>query len=198
MQKIISRKPRVIGLAGGKGSGKDSVADYLVDKYDFHKISYAGPVKEILAMTFGVPLEWFYDQEEKESPKKELFGHTPRYLMQTFGTDWGRDMVNPSIWVSIAKEKARKLHKEGKDVVISDVRYIEEAEVVSELGGLVWRIRRQQDAVATHSSEMGIPEDLVYDTICNFGSFNVLYAQVGVALARYDRYTNRPDYGKAF
>ena len=198
MQKIISRKPRVIGLAGGKGSGKDSVADYLVDKYDFHKISYAGPVKEILARTFGVPIEWFYDQEEKESPKKELFWHTPWHLAQTLGTDWGRNMVDPSIWVSIAKEKAGKLHKEGKDVVISDVRFIEEAEAVSELGGLVWRILRRPDDPDTLSSERGISEDLVHDTICNFGSFNVLYAQVGVALARYDRYTNRPDYGKAF
>jgi len=86
---------------------------------------------------------------------------TPRYALQGLGTQWGRNVYS-SIWIDYALNKAQQRVAEGASLaVITDVRFINEARVISDLGGAVWRIVRPSldtsavtaAGIAKHASE---------------------------------------------
>lgn len=79
-------------------------------------------------------------------------GVSYRQLAQTLG-DWGRS-IRPDWWVSIAMHRAAQARSWGDSVVISDVRYPNEAAAIRAAGGLIVRVRREGLAsVREHSSE---------------------------------------------
>lgn len=49
----MSSLPTIIGVAGRKYNGKDTVADYLVDKFGYTKIAFVGPLKEVCHVLFS-------------------------------------------------------------------------------------------------------------------------------------------------
>src|SRR5690348_6899955 len=95
---------RLIGLTGKAGSGKDTIADRLVVNKGFTKLAFAAPMKEALNKLFGFdPSDW-YDREWKETPLPGI-GKSPRQLAQTLGTEWGRDTINPNLWILLAQRR---------------------------------------------------------------------------------------------
>jgi len=145
----------LIGLTGLSGSGKDTVADYLVDKHNFFKLTFATPIHDLILAL----LDWDYGYKSfstiKNKPHPKLFGKTPRELMQFIGTEWGRNMVHPDLWlrrVQSLKEEATHMNH----FVVSDVRFENEADWVRSEGTLV-HIYRGTIERFPHSSESGIP-----------------------------------------
>lgn len=138
----------LIGLTGPARSGKDTVAGIL-ETHGFKRLSYAAPIKEML-----VPLIGNIPDEDKEKIIPWL-GVSPRYLMQTLGTEWGRMLVKPTIWRDILSHRIDLAMEEGHSkFVISDVRFQNEYDWVRAIGGAVWRIQRPDcDPVLSHSSE---------------------------------------------
>lgn len=59
---------KVLAISGWKKSGKDTLTDYLVDKYDANRISFAGPLKDKVSTDFNIPRNHLDDQEFKEKP----------------------------------------------------------------------------------------------------------------------------------
>lgn len=59
---------KVLALSGFKGSGKDTVAEYLVKKYGFERISFADPLKNMVAENFHIARESLDNPDTKESP----------------------------------------------------------------------------------------------------------------------------------
>ena len=57
----------VIGLVGKKGSGKSTAAKIAKDEYGFKILSFAGPLKQMLATAFDLPMYYFTDPVLKES-----------------------------------------------------------------------------------------------------------------------------------
>ena len=43
----------IVGITGLIGSGKDTVANYLVTQHDFKRLSFASSVKDMLTAVFG-------------------------------------------------------------------------------------------------------------------------------------------------
>jgi hypothetical protein len=81
-------------------------------------------------------------------------GVSPRHIMQTLGTEWGRNQVYPNVWTDIALTQAEKLRNQGINVVIDDMRFPNEYDLVKHVGGQAWRINRPgTDAVNGHGSE---------------------------------------------
>ncbi len=127
----------IIALSGRIGSGKNTVAEYLVKKYDFIEESFAKPVKDCLSAIFqwdrnmldGLTEhdrkiresrdEWW----EKKLDKKEF---SPRKAMTFFGTEIMRDKFNENIWL-YSLEK-RLLNIKNRNVVITDCRFTNEME----------------------------------------------------------------------
>lgn len=153
----------LIGFSGKKGSGKSYFADYLVNNKLFIKLSFASPLKEITKILFNLS-----DEDVKDPIKKELinpkFNASPRELMQWLGTDIMREEFNKkfnysgSIWIDNVKDKIKTLLEDNKDVVIDDVRFQNEVDMIHSLGGIVINLRNDLDntlnnSTSNHSSE---------------------------------------------
>lgn len=162
---------RIIALAGAAGSGKDTAADRLVARYGFAKAAFAGPLKDALCAMFGWPHALLENREWKETPIPDI-GKSPRQMMQTLGTEWGRQLVNRDLWLLLAARRIRDARVGAMPgIVFTDCRFENEAAAIMSLGGHVLHIARPGTAaVAAHVSEQLLPSALVTAQIVNDGS----------------------------
>lgn len=174
------RDPIIIGLTGYAGAGKSTVAAYLEREYAFAPIALADPIKAMLAALFAeadLDARWLTDRAMKEQPSP--LGPSYRHLMQSLGTEWGRAVGGANFWLRVAQVKALQAQHRGDNVVISDVRYANEAAWVRAAGGRLVRIHR--DAlmpVRTHTSETEA-ESLATDMeVWNTASVATLHDQI--------------------
>ncbi len=149
----------IIGLAGKKRSGKSTIASVLAANHGFTEIILAGPLKAALSRMFAAGgIDNFL-----ELPKEDIIpriGASPRHLMQTLGTEWGRQLIHPHIWLRMAENRMaheRLLYRHDK-FVISDIRFEDEAAWVRSMGGIVMHVHnaKAQQADDAHASEAGV------------------------------------------
>ena len=164
---------KLIGLIGRARSGKDTVAGYLARRHMFAHIAFADPMKQMLEAAFG---DLFRDGD-REKPIDWL-GKSPRQLMQTLGTEWGRNQVHPELWVMLTEQKVKHFVELDMPLVISDVRFHNEADMILKHGGELWRIQRDGASVAEHISEQAHWDTYQTKTIDNNGSLEELYLKV--------------------
>ena len=126
-------KMHLIGIAGPARAGKDTLASYLLDNlsHDWSRSSFADPLKEMLR-AIGVDCS-----DDKKAVVSDDYGVTPRHMMQTLGTEWGRHMIDGDIWV-----KAFARLNAGKCRIVPDVRFENEADLVREHGVLIHLVGR--------------------------------------------------------
>jgi len=180
----MTNSPRLIGLySPAPRSGKTTVAEYLVGM-EYRCIPFAGPLKSMLRVFLaqlghGAKLDHYTEGAGKEELLPDL-RITPRQLMQTLGTEWGRTCVHPQIWTMCWEHRATDHLENGLNVVVDDVRFPNEAAMVRRLGGEMWRIERPEVSRTTsHSSEGGLDDYQFFDRrIVNDGSLLTLHAQV--------------------
>lgn len=174
-------KPRLIGLTGKARSGKDTVAGMLQSAFGFKTIAFAKPLKEGLKTMLGLT------EEHVNGSLKEVviedFGKSPRQMLQTLGTEWGRETVHDMIWLTVARRQVNVWLEQGYNVVITDVRFENEAEMIRKMGGEIWHIHRPDATqVAAHSSESGIVFTLADYLIYNNSTLDDLFDTVFDAL----------------
>ena len=182
---------QLIGLTGRAGCGKDTIAEFLCETHGFVKLALADPLRNGLRAMLGLTAEQLHRRDLKETPI-DWIGRSPRYLMQTLGTEWAREHIAPDLWLRVAARRIDEikaappiLHIAG--IVISDIRFENEADWLRGLGGKLWLIKRNKknlldSQTATHSSEQHIPTQMGEPRIYNFGTFDDLYDQVTEAL----------------
>lgn len=182
----------IIALTGAAGSGKDAVAGILCSHYGFVPCKMASPIYEALEVITGVSRDDLMARETKEKPIPWI-GKSPRELLQTLGTEWGRNLVSEDIWVNSARMRIREAVQLGFSVVISDVRFKNEVEWVRGDGGAVWHVERPNigsdgctSQAATHSSERQLSKDDADLVINNTGSLADLPSVVHKALEHRD------------
>lgn len=185
---MSSPMPTIVGLTGRAGVGKDTLADHLVASHGYVKYSLAGPLKRALNLLFGFTPEQWEDREWKERVIPWI-GKSPRQLAQTLGTEWGRTCVAEDIWLRIARaEIVRLLDGGAAGVVITDIRFDNEARFVRGMGGVVCSISRGGiEAVSAHSSETGVHLALVDAWLSNDTAPAALFATADLALPRAAR-----------
>lgn len=143
----------VIGLAGAARSGKSTLADHLVAKYGFTRIDVTEPLKQMLWALMRVrgcsdPDEWIYGNL-KETSCPYLEGQTPRFAMQTLGTEWGRNLIGDSLWVHTAHDR---IAATPGNVVIENIRFANEAGLCDKVIQIVGR----GGLPDSHASEHGV------------------------------------------
>jgi hypothetical protein len=121
-------KMRLIGIAGPARAGKDTLCSYMLDNLGgiWLRSSFADPLKEMLR-AIGVDCS-----DDAKAVVSDDYGVTPRHMMQTLGTEWGRNLIDGDIWV-----KAFARLNAGKCVIVPDVRFENEADLVREHGVLI-------------------------------------------------------------
>ena len=167
---------RLIGLAGKAGTGKDTVAAYLKEQYGYDRYGLADPIKSMLRQI----LVLFDNPALKELPHP-LFGKSPRYMAQTLGTEWGRNLIHPDLWLICAGQAFEWLQKQPGfvGIVISDVRFENEAAWVRAQGGQIWHVLRPSAApVEAHVSEAGVGYVEGDEVINNIGSIEDLQQKI--------------------
>lgn len=173
----------ILGLTGPAGCGKSTVAKYLVDHHSFVEIAFADPLKDMLAALLGEAREnldrLLADREWKERPCSTLGGKSPRQALQLLGTEWGRQLMHPDIWVLAVRSRIEWVQDvfedEGHHIVISDVRFANEAAFVRQHGRLAHVSRPDAAPVAAHTSESGVLFDSRDFHLDNHGSLAQLH-----------------------
>lgn len=156
----------LIGLAGAARSGKTTAAAELAAHFGFIDYAFAQPLKAMLAEGLNLSVAQL-EGAEKEAPLPWL-GKSPRELLQTLGSEWGRGLVHRELWLRVARQNLDNLaecHQQALGIVISDVRYEDEAAFVRQRGGvLVHILRPDAPPVRAHATEAGLAigdDDLV-------------------------------------
>lgn len=154
--------PPVIALTGLAGSGKSTASKYLVEKHGYQLVKFAGPLKDMLrAIGLG---EGHIEGAHKETDLAMLSGHTPRYAMQTLGTEWGRKCMGEDFWTNLWRSRVDSVLAFDGRVVVDDCRFPNEADEVRKLGGVVWQLVGRGGIAGSHESEAGCGEpDAVVD-----------------------------------
>ena len=142
----------IIGMCGLIGTGKDTVADILVNNYNFIKVSFADKLKDGVATVFSWDREMLegttdesrtWREQKDEFWSRETNEHiTPRLVLQMFGTDCMRKGFDENIWVSFVKKEI--LANPTVNYIVPDVRFPNEIDAIKELGGHIWQVRRGQ------------------------------------------------------
>lgn len=149
---VPSTSRRILAFTGLAGSGKSTAALRLVNAHGFTRVRFAGPLKAMMA-ALGLTHEQI-EGSEKEQPCALLGGKTPRYAMQTIGTEWGRDIIASDLWIRAWRAALDKVPA-GVPVVVDDCRFPNEADAVHAAGGVIVRIERDGagQGASGHSSE---------------------------------------------
>jgi len=140
----------IIGICGFIGSGKDTVADYLVNLHHFRRESFANTLKDAVAQVFGwdrtmlegrtkMAREWREQVDSWWADRLGIPHLTPRYILQQWGTEVCRNGFHDDIWIASLENKLRNSRD---DVVISDCRFPNEIQAIKQSGGLVVRVVR--------------------------------------------------------
>lgn len=190
----------LVGICGPARAGKDTLAHLMTQclqdatNEDFAnwviaQESFAAPIKSMIAMLLDFSgygsvmnpesLAPYIDGDLKEEELDKI-GKSPRQLMQTLGTEWGRGLVNENIWIDNMEgrignyQEAKKHGYQGAFVFITDVRFDNEAEMIKNNGGTIVRVTtdRETDDVTSHASESGVSECMVDSLIENNGDMD--------------------------
>jgi hypothetical protein len=167
----------IIGLSGYAQSGKDSTAELLCLNYGYRRVSFAEPMRVAL-MRLNPKLDSITTlQQLVDDYGWDMAKHNPevRRLLQVFGTDVGRSMFGEDFWIKIALRDLRQ----DERVVVSDVRFPNEAEAIKKLGGTMWRINRHNHSpVNSHPSERSMDNYMFNHVIYNDGTLDDLSDEV--------------------
>lgn len=151
----------IISLSGYQGSGKSTVADYLVTKHGFKHFSFADALKQVLSILFSWDLNklqgttpedrtWRETIDTWWAEKLNIPNFSPRYAMQFIGTNLFREHFNSSFWTSIVQKQISDLSS-SQHIVISDCRFPDEYQMLSSLNAFFILIERNSTKPVTDS-----------------------------------------------
>lgn len=157
----------IIGIVGNKNVGKDTLADYLVENKNFIKYAFADPLKHCLKELFGLTDEQLYGNKKEEyDPNWET---TPRELLQFFGTEVMQFKIQellPNLKRTFFIKRFEQFINDNPDksIVVSDIRFQHELDVVLKYKGIVIKVEREKSSKTflNHASESNI------DKLTNF------------------------------
>jgi hypothetical protein len=201
----------IVGLVGYMGSGKDTIANILIEKMpEYKNFKFAGCLKKFCSELYSIPMFTLESQELKsiihevefssyeeyynafydscvnilgidncftvaalvdcsmkfldsnyENPEAHtvLIKKTPREILQKIGTETFREMYDNMFWVN-------RLDGSQK-VIVTDVRFPNEAQRIKELGGCLIRVRTNNKPNDFHESE-----NFIEKIVCDFEIYN--------------------------
>lgn len=194
--------PFVIGITGVARSGKDTVAKILTNTHpEFVHINFADTLRE-LAVAVNPVVDWnmdggplYYNEaierygyERAKDSKPEL-----RRFLQRMGTEGGRQVLKETIWTDKWFEKATAAIEQGKSVVTSDVRFLNEAQVIKGLSPVaetrIWRVYRSGlGETMNHASETELNKIEFDQAFSNDSTIDALTTKVQIEFGIQSHY----------
>ncbi len=155
----------LFAFSGFKNSGKDTAAKVLIEEYGFIKVAFADALREALLILdpwisyteprLNIPatarLSTIIASQGWDWAKNKV--SEVRRLMQVFGTEVGRTLLGEDVWVDILAKKIPDVRNPESRYVITDCRFLNEAQFVhTNLGDVCW-ITRPDVTSDGHKSE---------------------------------------------
>ena len=141
----------IIGISGLISSGKDTVANFLIEK-GFAKGSFADSLKDSVSAIFGWDREMLQGDTVESRDWRETVDDwwsiklgeptTPRSVLQKFGTDVCRNHFHSDIWLLSLEKKILENERNNVNTVISDVRFRNEIAMIQKLNGKIFNVKR--------------------------------------------------------
>jgi hypothetical protein len=181
-----SVKPVLIGLySSDMRSGKSTVASMLTERFFGLTQSFAEPLYQCV-IAVAAPFfpegeaelrRWLADERKDNAPIPGL-NVTLRYMLQTLGTKWGRDLIHADLWTKLAEQRAKHALK-SYSVIFDDMRFPNEFAMLKRMGGKCIRIHRPGDPRGDTSIGEGLLDNHDFDfNIYNEGSLEDLKKNV--------------------
>lgn len=187
--------PPLIGLIGHKRVGKDTFAQRLIDTHGYTKIAFADPLRDLVARIDGILAferdtpadhtsvdytddrgwtrvsdalnEWSYEVV------KDSYDEYRRLLQETgVGV---RDILGEDTWVKAGMSRIAAARASGSPIVVTDVRFPNEAAAIKNAGGILVRITRDTGLTDTHISETALDDHASDYSFANDGSLAWLH-----------------------
>ncbi|AYV78225.1 MAG: deoxynucleoside monophosphate kinase [Edafosvirus sp.] len=183
----------IIGICGKKYHGKNTISDYLVEKYNFREVTFSEPLKECCRILFGFSQEQLFGGKKEEIDPR--WNTSPRKALQFFGTDVCRKYItnllpdiDDNFWIKCIMVKINDILKENpqQNIVISDVRFQNEIDKLNEMtkmttikGYSIKVVRPTIQMIDEHESEKNIDKlaGVNYEII-NDSTKNKLYDKI--------------------
>lgn len=182
----------LIGVCGRKRSGKDTFGNYVSRAYEnFETYAFADPLKRVCMVLFDFSHEQMYDGKAKET-NDSRWGCTPRHVMQIVGTEICRNVlptfipqmnnIEGTFWIRHFLTWYRK--KQNSDnvvnVVVTDVRFLDEAQAIRNQGGIIVKIESDREGVNldTHASEVELSNIVADYVLTNNGTKDQFYESI--------------------
>ncbi len=199
---IKNKKSTIIGIAGLIGSGKDTAADYLCTFHGFKRMSFAGALKDAVAVIFDwdrellegstkASREWREQVDEWWATRLNIPHLTPRWVLQQWGTEVARKSFHDDLWVASVENRLRNIKD---NVVITDCRFPNELTAIKNAGGLTARTHRGEDpywlpvAMRYNNTDDPTMKELLHDLLANEYKIHASeYSSVGLD---YDYHLN--------
>lgn len=178
-------KPVLIGLySSSMQSGKSTVALEFTEALFGVKMAFAEPfynaVIDVAAPFIGSrdeTLAWLQDSRKDKQPVPML-DVTLRWMLQTIGTQWGRELIHPEVWTMLAEKKAQAALR-SYSVIFDDMRFPNEFDMIKRNGGKCIRIIRPGPARGDTAIAEGLLDNHEFDfTIYNQGTLDDLKKNV--------------------
>ena len=139
----------IIAICGFMGSGKDTIADYLVNFHGYKRESFANSLKDAVSQVFNwdrdllegrtkQSREWRETKDEWWSKRLKM-DITPRFVLQYWGTEVVRRSFHDDMWVASLENR---LLQSKDDIVITDCRFPNEIKALKNIGATVLRVKR--------------------------------------------------------
>lgn len=181
--------PLLIACHGLPGAGKDAFARFLLENHldcNWERIAFASPLKRGLSTMLNIPMEDIENPAIKNEPNYK-FGRSIRHMAQSLGTEWGRNLIHDNLWVEIAREEITSRLNRGINVIVTDLRFPNEVDLIRELGGYVIHIIRNDNphvvaslnsGLKSHPSDSSLPAGSVDFTIENNDTLEIFRRKV--------------------
>lgn len=176
----------LVGITGKIGAGKSTLATQLVRR-GFTEYSFSQPLKQI-ACVLGFDDNQVFGTQEQKMEVNETWGISGREFMQKFGTSVCREFLPAvipqmrGIWIKCFE---RFFHHNAGNVVVDDVRFVDEADAIKKLGGIIIRVvgPHEGDAHASEVSMDDYPADFVIHN--KMDGLYWLYRQLSQIMKKY-------------
>lgn len=174
----------IIGLTGTIGSGKSTVAKHLESAHGFTRINFKDAllieVKERFPLLLAEINSYYRYTDTNDLMNAVSRPPLLRALLQNYGTEVRR-VDNPDYW---AHQWEKAVVAYGGNVVADDVRFVNEADTVEALGGVIFRVNGVTPSGSGHASETEQSKIIVEETIYNHWGLPELHTNIDRALER--------------
>ena len=149
----MGKQPIIISLGFRKNAGKDTAANYLVDRYGFTKLSFADVLRDAAKALFGFTDHQMSDRRLKEMPD-EAWKISPRDSLKSLG-DAVREKFGEEFLIRCTQNRIRDIASRIPDakIVIADVRLFTEARAIKSWDGQLWLVNRKTEHSDQHRTE---------------------------------------------